>query len=56
VRQGLGMPDAALASIPEPLMFAITDNTGDPVRYVIISVQTLVLLDALGHAYGSMCT
>lgn len=29
---GLGMPDAALASIPEPLMFAITDNTGDPVR------------------------
>jgi len=29
---GLGMPDAALASIPEPLMFAITDDTGDPIR------------------------
>ena len=25
---GVGMPDAALASIPEPLIFAITDNTG----------------------------
>ena len=27
VLPGLGMPDAALASIPEPLFFAITDDT-----------------------------
>ena len=24
------MPDSALASIPEPVFFAISDNTGDP--------------------------
>jgi hypothetical protein len=33
---GVGMPDAALASIPEPLMFAITDDTGDPVSQRIL--------------------
>ncbi|EKX36601.1 hypothetical protein GUITHDRAFT_145651 [Guillardia theta CCMP2712] len=33
---GLGMPDAALASIPEPLFFAITDDTGDPVSQRIL--------------------
>ena len=35
---GLGMPDAALASIPEPLFFALSDETGDPANQVRIGV------------------
>jgi hypothetical protein len=35
---GLGMPDAALASIPEPLLFALSDETGDPANQVRIGV------------------
>mmetsp|Transcript_42433 Transcript_42433/g.99624 ORF Transcript_42433/g.99624 Transcript_42433/m.99624 type:complete len:534 (+) Transcript_42433:228-1829(+) len=41
---GLGMPDAALASIPEPLFFAITDNTGDPVSQRILKDRKFTML------------
>lgn len=36
---GLGMPDAALASIPEPLLFAISDATGDPANQVYLRIR-----------------
>jgi len=44
---GLGMPDAALASIPEPLFFAISDETGDPANQYILNrrIFTLVSTD-----------
>jgi hypothetical protein len=41
---GLGMPDAAMASIPEPLLFAITDNTGDPVSQRILSERKFTMV------------
>jgi hypothetical protein len=44
---GLGMPDAALASIPEPLLFAISDETGDPANQYILNrrIFTIVSTD-----------
>ena len=35
---GLGMPDAAFASIPEPLLFALSDEMGDPANQVRMGV------------------
>jgi hypothetical protein len=41
------MPDAALASIPEPLLFAISDETGDPANQYILNrrIFTIVSTD-----------
>jgi hypothetical protein len=41
---GLGMPDAALASIPEPLLFAISDETGDPANQYILKRRIFTIL------------
>lgn len=41
---GIGMPDAAMASIPEPLLFAITDNTGDPASQRILSERKFTMV------------
>uniref|UniRef100_A0A6U2CCJ1 Peptidase A1 domain-containing protein n=2 Tax=Hemiselmis andersenii TaxID=464988 RepID=A0A6U2CCJ1_HEMAN len=38
------MPDAALASIPEPLLFAITDNTGDPISQRILKERKFTMV------------
>ena len=48
---GMGMPDAALASIPEPVIFAITDDTGDPVSQRILKDRkwTFVVDDDAGE-------
>ena len=41
---GMGMPDAAMASIPEPLLFAITDNTGDPASQRILTERKFTMV------------
>ena len=41
---GLGMPDAALASIPEPLIFAISDETGDPANQYILKRRIFTIV------------
>ena len=41
---GLGMPNAALSSIPEPLLFAISDETGDPANQYILKRRIFTIL------------
>jgi len=50
---GLGMPDAALASIPEPLFFALSDETGDPANQYILNrrIFTLVGTDSAAELH-----
>eukprot|EP00286_Rhodomonas_abbreviata_P009094 CAMPEP_0181317614 /NCGR_PEP_ID=MMETSP1101-20121128/16565_1 /TAXON_ID=46948 /ORGANISM="Rhodomonas abbreviata, Strain Caron Lab Isolate" /LENGTH=540 /DNA_ID=CAMNT_0023425025 /DNA_START=192 /DNA_END=1814 /DNA_ORIENTATION=+ len=50
---GLGMPDAALASIPEPLFFAISDETGDPANQYILNrrIFTIVSTDTAAELH-----
>ena len=50
---GLGMPDAALASIPEPLFFALSDETGDPANQYILKrrIFTLVGTDSAAELH-----
>ena len=50
---GLGMPDAALASIPEPLFFALSDETGDPANQYILNrrIFTIVSTDSAAELH-----
>lgn len=50
---GLGMPDAALVSIPEPLFFAISDETGDPANQYILNrrIFTIVSTDTAAELH-----
>jgi hypothetical protein len=47
---GLGMPDAALASIPEPLFFALSDETGDPANQYILRRRIFTIVSTDGAA------